>query len=432
MRFRQLAPIFILAAARSTVACSGGCPTLEACDIRDASCQEHTREVLACLRGGDTASVSVEVVDAQAFVESRVQESTAEPETPGERDLRRALAIFELLPASDEAGQSVRDYWSRIAAFYSSDTHGITVLDWGRPLDGPLYAGLLLHEMVHAMQRADSGLDDEQHYSSYDEALAFRGMIEGEATLYQDLSILEGYGRDTEATDFSGIFGQFREREWRRARGDGSPYEFARLRFSYSFGGGYVNQAWRAGNNGAVRDLFADPPQSSRQILAGYGAVALREDPNDVGKPVLSGEFEHVATLHLGTWLFEIYRDLFSTGPGFSRGFSDSGFAGDVLTVFRQPASGAVVAFWRQRFGNADQAAAVNASLRSDPFLITLLDGRDLIVAGDTGQAPTAAFVEALAWEAATPEDWQEAPPAASGPNHNGLVACPLAEAHEQ
>jgi hypothetical protein len=52
-------------------------------------------------------------------------------------------------------------------------------------------------------------------------------------------------------------------------------------------------------------------PSSTRQILAGYGASApgglpWKEDPNDVGTPLLPPAWEAVATVHLGTWLFEI------------------------------------------------------------------------------------------------------------------------------
>jgi hypothetical protein len=417
----------MLLAAWSAIACSGGCPTLEACDIRSANCQRDTQEVAACLRGGDAASVTIEATNAESFIEEQVRENTGNAETQDERDLRRGLALFALMPPSAEAEQTVREYWNRVAAFYSSEAHQITILDRGSPLDEPSDAALLLHELVHAMQRSDAGLGDEAHASTYDEGLAFRGVIEGEATLYEDLALIEGWGRDAADTDFEGIFGQYRLREWRRARANASPFELAWLRFPYAFGGDYVNRAWRAGGNAAVRDAFVNVPATSRQILAGYAAAApnglpWNEDPNELGKPILPPDFEHFATLHLGTWLFEVFRDLFGTDTRLSAGFSDSGFAGDVMTAFRS-VDGDVVAVWRLRFGDAAQAAAMIEQLRVEAPLLASVVERDLIVVGDTRGVPLRSFVEGLSWEPATPEDWQ-ASPRAAGALPRSLVTC--------
>ena len=260
------------------------------------------------------------------------------------------------------------------------------------------------------MQHVEVDLDDERHYPTRDNSLAFSGKVEGEAVLYQDLAKLEAYGRDPDDTDWNGIFQQFKDREWKGAREDSSPYESVWHRFSYAFGGDYVNRAWRAGGNAAVRDIFADLPSSTRQILTGYGSAApfglpWTEDPDEAGMPVLSAEFEHVAIVHLGAWLFEIWKDLWNVDSLPSSRFSDFGFAGDVLNVFRLPATGDVTAFWRLRFGTPEQAAALLGSLRSDPLLTTSADGRDVIVVSDTRGAPPLSFLETLAWRAVTPED---------------------------
>jgi hypothetical protein len=333
------------------------------------------------------------------------------------------------MPETDEAGDTVREYWQWVAAFYSSETDRITVLDRGRDLDSPGSVTLLLHEVLHALQDGELDLDRDEHYTTYDQGLAFRGMIEGEAVLYQDLATLEGYGRDPEQTDWEAIFRQFGAREWARARGNASPFEFAAHRFAYAFGGDYLNRAWRAGGNAAVRDVFAVLPASTRQILAGYGArapgdLAWKEDPDEVGMPLLSAEFEHVDIIHLGTWLFEVWKDLWNADARHSTGFTDSGFAGDVLNVFRLPASGDVVAVWRLRFGTPDQAAALNSSLRVDPMMTTTIDGRDVIVVVDTRGAPPSSFVDSLTWRAVTPEDSADPSDGAASLRSRSLVVC--------
>ena len=415
--------------AWSATACSDGCPTLEACDIRSTSCQERTREVAVCLRGSSAGEVSVEVVDGEAFVAQKVQESTTTPETADQRDFRRGMALLSLMPESDEAGDTVRERWEAVAAFYSPETDRITVLDRGWDLDSPGSVTLLLHEILHALQDGELDLEREEHYETYDRGLAFRGMIEGEAVLYKDLATLEGYGRDPDDTDWEAIFRQFRAREWARARGNASPFEFAYHRFAYAFGGDYLNRAWRAGGNAAVRDVFAGIPASTRQILAGYGARApddlpWKEDPDEVGMPLLSAEFEHVDIIHLGTWLFEVWKDLWNANSTHSAGFSDSGFAGDVLNVFRLPASGDVAAVWRLRFGSPDQADALIASLRADPMMTTSVDGRDVIVVADTRGAPLQSFVDALTWRAVTPEDSADPASQAAFQPSSGTVVC--------
>lgn len=364
-------------------------------------------------------NASLQVVDAEAFIDQKVEQSVADPENADQRDFRRAMALLGLMVSSEGISENVRERWARVAAFYDSDEDRITILDRGRPLDGPGAAFLLLHEVVHAMQHAEVDLNDERHYPTSDNSLAFSGKIEGEAVLYKDLAELEAYGRDPDDTDWDAVFQQFEDREWKAARADASPWNFASTRFSYAFGGDYVNRAWRAGGNAAVRQLYATLPSSTREILAGWGAAApggasWTENPDEIGMPVLPAEFEHVTLHHLGAWFFEVWKDLWNVDGKHSSRFTDSGFAGDVLTVFRFPATGDVAGFWRLRFGTPEPAAALVASLRSDPFVTVSTVGRDVIVASDTRGAPSASFVDALAWRAIASEDTAAANSAAS------------------
>lgn len=406
------------AVARSLAACSGDCPTVQACDIRERSCQRDTAEVAACLRGGKASDVKIDVVDKDSFIDAQV---TSNAESAAQRDLRNGLSLLGLMEPNDE--EAVRDYWNWVGAFYSSDTDRITVLHRGTPLSAPSFVILLLHEFIHAMQHHNGGIDYEGHGATYDENLAFAAMLEGEAVLYEDLATLDGYGRDRDDVDWSGIFRQFEGREWKDARANASPYESAGHRFPYAFGGAYLNRAWRDGGNASVRKVFAAIPQSTRQVLAGYGSTApdelpWKEDPNEVGMPVLSAEFEYVATRHLGTWLFEIWKDFWTNTSTDWNEFSDSGFAGDVLNVFRLPATGDVIVVWRLRFADARQATALQSALRLQPALTTSVSDRDVIVAVDSRGPVAQSFVDTMTWTASAPEDSTEVtPPMAPLPN---------------
>jgi hypothetical protein len=386
--------------------------------------------VASCLRGGYPASVQVEIVDGHRFVEQKVNESVLSPKSDDERDLRRGLALLRLTLASDDTAEAVRDYWNSVAAFYSWDQNNVTVLDRGERVDAPSSVVLLLHEMVHAMQHHELDAIFKQNRNTFDEALALAGAVEGEAVLYQDLATLFGFGRNPDDTDFARIFAQYEAREWRDARTDRSPYDVGYLRFSYAFGGAYLNRAWRGGANPGVRDVFAALPSSTRQLLAGYQAPVpsgsgWSDPPNDLGTPAMPPAFEQVAILHLGVWLFEIWQDLSRGSTRDFKGFSDSGLAGDVLNVFRTPTTGDVTSVWRLRFEDPTQAATLVSSIVDDPSLAASQDGSDVIIIASTQAGVGQALIGSLTWSASTDSDSVGSMRASPAPESVRLVVCP-------
>lgn len=413
----------LLAFVVSAAACSSECPTLEECDIRSTSCQRHTADVAACLRGRGTADPPVIVVDAEAFVQSQVDDATNNPPTQDSIDLGRGLALFGLAPPETDPSATIREYWTNVAAFFSGQTGKVTVLDRGAPLDGAGAVRLLLHELVHAMQHRELSNDYyDQHETTYDDSLVLTSLIEGEAVLYQDLATAFAYDRDPSDVEWDDIFRGFEERQWDAARQDDAPYEMASLRLPYAFGGALLNWNWRSGGNDAVRAAFTHPPASTRQLIGGTASRGVaRENPNEVGNPVLPSEFEHVATRHIGAWLFDVFRDLWSSAPRTFRDFADPGFAGDVLTIFRTPASRGIVSVWRLRFDTPAKASEVFADLRTSKFSMDRRDRDLIVVAGSDGQFTTTSI-----------EGWTTAPEQDStdqtSPNGTGAIApwsCP-------
>jgi hypothetical protein len=414
--------------AAAVLACSGQCPTVQECDIRDSECQQRTADVAACLRGVASPAPPIEVVEATAFIESEVQDAVSQPASDDVRDMRRGIALFSLAPVVDDPSSTVRNYWNNVAAFFSSKTGMVTILDRGAPLDGPSAVLLLVHELVHAMQHLELGDDYYRtNGTTYDRSLVLDGVTEGEAVLYQDLATAHGYDRDPGEVDWDDIFHSFEEREWDLARTDDSGFDMASLRFPYAFGGAHVNRAWRAGGSTAVRDAVRHPPTSTRQMFATgrSGTGPWQDDPNEVGMPVMPAEFEFVASRHLGAWLFEIFRDIWSVVPRSFGTFKDTGFTGDVLSVFRTPATSDVTGVWRLRFEKPDQAANLVSNLSQERGLSASQDTRDVVLVASTDDTVPKRIIGGLTWGPAAGDDYTESTNPALGSASVGW-GCPV------
>jgi hypothetical protein len=343
---------------------------LHACDIREPSCQRSTAQVAACLRGdaqsvpardGTRSLPSIEVVDAEAYIASQVVEAERAPDPDDRsRDTRRALALLRLSPARDDPGQIARDRWQGVAAFFSHETEKITILDRGRKLDDGSAVVLLLHELIHAAQHLDQP-DDSALPRSFDAQLAHSAIVEGEATLYHGLARAEGLDFDPSELAWERAYGSFRESQWREAQTTSSPVALAWQQFSYAFGGDYLMRAWRRGGNAAVRAVFAEPPTSTREIMAGDrakpGEQPWVEQPSEVGQPVFPDGFDTLARWMLGRWIFEVFRAKWLGIVTPNPADRDSGFAGDVMSAFRVRETGEVGVAWRMRFATDAEAA---------------------------------------------------------------------------
>ena len=406
-----LAAVCALTGGLPLAGCAGGCPVLEACDIRRSSCQAHTAQVATCLTGDTTVRPAVVVVAAASFVEEQIADG-GEAESDDERDQRRGLALLNMMPAEPDAPELVRDYWATVGAFYDSDTKAVTILDRGLPLDGAGAVTTLLHELVHSLQDSREQGSPEAAQDDDDGSMARSGIVEGEAVLYQDLAQARGFGIDPGDVHWDSVFYDYQRSSWSQATAASAAYVLAWRYFPYAFGGDYVRDAWTLGGNAAVRELFVQPPTATRQILAGYGlppldaprpelTAAWREDPDAVGSPVLPAQYEPVTRSHLGSWLFEIFkrRRLGAAPEDLPRG---SGLLGDVLSIFREPATGDVSIFWRLRFDDRATAAAFSAELGTfpaSPELAHVQYDRDVVLGASTGEPVSAAFLRSLSWQ---------------------------------
>lgn len=385
-------------------ACSDACPTLATCDIRQSSCHEAVAEVVACLRDRPPVTPRVRVVDADRFVDDAVDDLEEDPYSEDTLDFYRGAALLSLMPKEIEPEALVRTRWGDVAAFYDPESRRVTVLDRGRPVDDEWAVILLAHELVHAAQHHEHRdgfyppADD-----SVDAQLAAAAMTEGEATLFQDLATVLGFGVDPEEVDWPGTFADFRRDAWLGATQERSILARAYAHFSYSFGGKYLADAYARGGLSDVRVALRNVPGSTREVAAGYGArdpkAGWNESLLDVAQPVLMDPFEHVGTEHVGAWLAAIALERWRSDVDPGNYQFDAGVSGDSLSVFRY-GSREVAVFWRLRFVSAERAEDAVHGLAADPTRTALLD-RDLIVAAFSSDPPTELSLEALAWEPA-------------------------------
>ncbi len=260
----------------------------------------------------------------------------------------------------------------------------MTVLDRGYPLDEWDYAPLLLHEMIHAMQHGDAR-DSAPDASDFDGWLAARAMSEGEAVLYQDIATTTGLGWETGDVSWSKVFDGYRRSSWQDAVTSTSPYELSWYQFPYAFGGAEINRAWRRGGTRAARQLVDHPPSGTREIMFGLdrataAPASYRDEPLDVGMPVLPARFQAVHHEILGAWSFEVFRQYWAASGLSWDEVPDEGYAGDVLSVFRETGTGQAIAVWRVRMDSAAEAQLLSASIAEDTSRRVIQLDRDFAV----------------------------------------------------
>jgi hypothetical protein len=383
-------------------ACSAGdCETLDSCDIRQRSCQDHVAKVVACLRGARGVTPKVDVVDAERFIDRQVSDAEEDAFSDDLRDHYRALSLLRLMPADVQPGELARDEWDNVAAFFDPETHRVTVLDRGSALDGAGSMIVLAHELVHAAQSRET---EDEFYPAADDspdaALAASALVEGEATLYQDLADVYAYGFDPDDLDWNRIFRTFEGNAWLRASGERSIYERAAAWFSYAFGGAYLSEAYRKGGNSAVRKATRDVPASTRELSAGYSRHAEEfavESLDEIAIPLLPESFAFLSSERAGAYLFESFlvraEERLRTLPD----LVGTGVTSDSLSTFRvQPDQVAV--FWRVRFESVEQAMAIATRLDLDLGWVVKRDDRDVIVAAVSDDPLREELARDLTW----------------------------------
>ena len=184
----------------------------------------------------------------------------------------RTYAMLGLVEADLDLRALLLDlYTEQVAGFYEPDSTALFVMD-DQPRDA--LEGLLLHELVHAVQDQTQDLDamtsDER---GNDQAAAAHAAIEGHATLVMLEFMMEGMtGEPVDLAEVPGLAEQLLP-----ALGDmsaqfpalaGAPDIIQRsLLFPYVYGAGFVQELWA--REGRVAPFGSHLPTSTEQVMEG-------------------------------------------------------------------------------------------------------------------------------------------------------------------
>jgi hypothetical protein len=383
-------------------ACSDAprCEPIERCDIRTSGCQRAALQHAACLRGRDEhvedLDISVVTLDREAYLDQAGD--AAEEESEGLRQMRSGLALFELAAPPSESAEARVARARLVGGFYDPDEQRITVIDSASAWHSAGSVLTLVHEMVHVLQDAAGQLDADPPVHSFDQALARRAIVEGEATVLSAEAAAEGYGFSFRDLDYARALRNYRSSSLHSSVWFASPFDSVFMRFPYAFGASYL---WplREEGAGVLGAAFAEPPVSTYAVMnADPSEPALREnDLGDSAAPVLP-DLTRVGCYRLGRFLYEVWR---RKGHDWLP-FGDQ-FVADNLCVFAD-GEASVIATWRIRF--ASESAAIEAAQAIDVARASSLgsgsEGNDVWWAAGVGSGLPAE----LAWEAAPVQDF--------------------------
>lgn len=194
-------------------------------------------------------------------------------------------------------------------------------------------------------------------------------------------------------------FANWQTRSLQRARNSDTPALDTRAYFPYAFGGEFVFDAWNIGGPPGVAELFKRPPDSVRQVIAGFVAwpdLITNEDqkfdPQAVA--VLPTHYELIGGGHEGVWSINAMLQRTAQDDLWSSELDD--VSADYLAAWRWNDDD-IVAMWRIRSAFPDKLATLLATgsrwRREDDqpttHLLTEVDGDVLLIAVTAGEATT-------------------------------------------
>lgn len=411
---RSLAALGLVAALAP--ACSD--PELDPCDhrvcnIEDRACVEQVARTVACRLELEELTIPevrmATAAELAAEIEANPDPATAE-QIRDVTDYYRGEALVGLMTEHYEYGDDRTAFLDWAVAYYSSDTEDVTIITDNLGDDALRNYLVLVHELVHAYQDAErdlAGLFDE-HGTTFDRFMGLRAAIEGEAEHHGSVADVELAGLDPEAVLWNDYYDDYQAWALEQAaeRSEASLDIFAF--FPYPFGGELVVDAWDAGGQGEVERLFSTPPDSVRQVMAGYSAWPdSRKNADDFlaphAAPIMPARYEYLGGGYESVWLLNAMLQRTAASPWPWAPALES-VSADHLSIFRDDDSGERVAIWRIQSSNVDGLVGQLTIPQSDWSLgggthfITFIDD-DLLLVATSGTDPATVVAEIEGWQ---------------------------------
>jgi hypothetical protein len=245
------------------------------------------------------------------------------------------------------------------------------------------------HEYTHALQDAafDTGAAREAQVGDDDVALARLALEEGDASVamvlwaIQHLTPEEQLGiSQTPLPDMTGIPG----------------WMIAQLEFPYLTGSQFVGQLWASGGWDAVDAAYADPPDSTEQVIHPEKYLDAEEPMAVAGLDLaaglatrVGGDWEEVEETTIGEAMVAIWLEELGVNDRTAT-VAAAGWGGDTLTVATAP-DGAWSLAWRIAWDFPQQAtefedayARISADLGFATRFVRVSEGETLIVHAST------------------------------------------------
>ena len=254
-----------------------GCAAFDytSCDVRSAACLDNLAQIARCMRGEEAGGESPPVsfaseADARELLLGSLTRS-ATPQPDYFEIVLTQLGLSE--PHALEPALSATRLAQRWAAFYRRDVGDVVVIDHAAEAQAPdplATEALVLHELIHALQDQQRGLDDfaRTYQTDSDGSLRGSSVIEGEAQLYEQRFHAALSGVDVTAVDWQGELASQRETAEQALFQEQDLYSASLLRVPYAHGSEYVERLRAAGGPARVRQLLSSPPRDMQQILA--------------------------------------------------------------------------------------------------------------------------------------------------------------------
>lgn len=386
---RKSATSLLLALACALCGC-GRTEQLEACNIATSDCQESIYYAVMRLRGDGwdpfdglppIHTITLAQYKKQLIAEDAAQ-TPQDPNAPPKFDAwSTSLQALGLVTPSKSAGQaSIDSRVNNVAAFYSSATRKVTVIDRGQNRNDRPDTTLLAHELVHAFQ--DNELSGDIHGASTDGSFTGRALIEGEAVLYEHLAGAEIDGVEPQQLDWKKYYGDWTKGLRKQVPDNKSPF-YAVSWFVYPFGAGLLTQGWLDAGNAKVRKLAEDfPTRSLDLMIANDGGGHASDVPAlscSVDAP--STTFAQVGFDRFGA--MQLYAFLSANGVEESRAWSlGKHWREDLIWVFGDEKAMQAAVTWRIRMTDRKTADAVVDAANTRQTLHAERDGNDVVIAG--------------------------------------------------
>lgn len=379
------------------------------CDVFDTSCQARLLELAACLRGSPPLALPpVSRMTEAEYAQHLTDLILADEPPPDLNHYEAALVMLGLaVPGAFTPSTMAAARAAWVWGVYRDDTDDIVLIDHGRPGDDIQVNGVLLHELVHALQDRDQDLPTwyDGHTDSYDATLAAMSVVEGEARLHEERFGVSLLGLDPNAVDLAKhLDGAVRlETQW--VRNQPSPYLASYSGFPYEFGARRLWPRFMQSGAQAIADLFSAPPTDTRALfdLADDAAVPPRPAP---AAPAPPPEWTLTQETTLGAWTLYLFLADFDS---LDANRLARGWRGDRLWVYGgADVAGAPTALvWRIAF--ADETTALIVSQLVPPRFAPRRVGAEVVIAvADAAVSIDWAF-EAPTQAASTPGDDERA-----------------------